>query len=264
MSPALALPAATTIYSYSPYLTVTADAASISSDITFSGYLRYNFLLFKLEDLYFDIDTSLDANVELSAAVTAAYSTTVAYTPTALSYSLVSVPGILTLGPEVTFAIGANITASAAVNVSTTFGLSIADGNVHLDAVNSANSGTSGWTPTYTAAANISANVPAALDPYISLTVELAINLFSGLVDLSTGLTAKPGFNNDFIFSGSEGVSLSGLSSETVKGADGCEQGLELKSAFVFALDAFVTQFYKVQLWTYEKELLDQCFTWLS
>jgi hypothetical protein len=61
------LPADTTLYSFSPYLTVTADTASFSSNVTFSGYLKYNWLTFKLSDLYFDIDVGFASSLELTA-----------------------------------------------------------------------------------------------------------------------------------------------------------------------------------------------------
>lgn len=250
----------TTLYTYSPYLTVTANELELTSAVTFSGYLKYNFLLFKLEDLYFDIDTSIAADFEVTAEVTAAYATTFSYSPATLVYNLVDIPGILELGPSLTFTAGADLSASTAVDITAGAGLTIADGNLHLDALNSENTITSGWVPTYTAFANISGEVAATLDPYVSLTVEIAISVLGGLIDLSTGLVAKPKFENDFILTASEGVSLAGVANITNDGT--CSEGLELKSSFLFTLDAFATQWYSTELYKYQKALLDECFTW--
>jgi hypothetical protein len=222
--------------------------------------LRYNFLLFKLEDLYFDIDVALAADLEITAAVTAAYSTTFGYTPASLTYALIDIPGVLELGPALTFAAGADLAASAAVDVTAGVGIIISDGNVHLDALDKSKTTTSGWVPTYSAFANISGVAEASIDPYISLTVEIAVSVLGGLVDLSTGITAKPKIENDFILTGSGGVSLAGVTDVTSTGT--CAQGLELKSGFVFTIVAFATQWYSTELYKYQKSFLDECFSW--
>jgi hypothetical protein len=260
LNTAIALPAETTLYSYSPYLTVSADTASFSSNLTFSGYLKYNWLAFKLEDLYFDIDADFVADLNLSAEVTSAYTTTFSYTPAALTYSLVSVPGILELGPELTFAIDAEVSASEAVTITTGVSVALEDGNVHLDLLDESSTGTTGWTPTYAASAEISSNATAEFNPTAALTFEIAINFFGGLIDLSTGVTAKPGFNNSFILTTTEGIYLSGVEDLTTAGT--CSDGLELQSNFTFAVEAFATEWWSEEVYAITIPLLDQCYSW--
>lgn len=257
---ALALPSDTTLYTYSPYLTVSADTAAFSSNVTFSGYLNYNWLLFKLEDLYFDIDTAFTADLTLSADVTSAYSTTFSYSPSALTYSLISVPGILSLGPELTFAVDAEVSASEAVTITTSAGIALADGNIHLDLLDEDNTSTTGWVPTYTASAEISGNATAEFNPTAALTVEISILFFGGLIDLSTGLTATPGFENAFTLTATEGVDLNGVEDLTPEGT--CAEGLKLQSNFTFAVDAFATEWYSTELYSVSIPLLDECYSW--
>jgi hypothetical protein len=252
------LPKDTTLFSYAPYLTVAANSADFSAALTFSGYLKYSFLLFKLEELKFDIDTAFDASVTLSASIGAEYNSTFTYAPSALSYSFVNVPGILSLGPAVTFAIGAQVAASAAVDVTTTFSVNLADGNVHVDALDEASSSTSGWVPTYNAAANISTSAEVNINPFVSLTVELAIDILGGLVDLSSGVTAKPTFNNDFLFTAAGGVDLTQVGGLNSSGD--CSQGLAILSDFEFEVDLFVTEFYSTRLYEYRAEIADVCY----
>jgi hypothetical protein len=259
ITPSLSLPADTVLYSYSPYVTVTADTASFTSNVTLSGYLKYNWFLFKMEDLYFDIDAGFTADLAVSAEVTSAYSTTFTYAPTALFYGL-SVPGVLELGPQLQFSVDAEVSASEAVTVTSEVTLAIADGNVHVDLLDESNTGTSGWNPTYTASANISGEVVAELNPTAALTVEIAINFFSGLLDLSTGLTASPGFDNSFILTAAEGIDLNGVQNLTTSGT--CAEGLELASNFTFSVEAFVTEFYSTELYSVELPILDKCFSW--
>jgi hypothetical protein len=260
LSTAIALPSETTLYTYAPYLTVSADAASFSSHVTFSGYLSYNWLTFKVDDLYFDIDAEFTADLTLSADVTSSYSTTFSYSPSDLTYSLISVPGILTLGPELTFAVDAEVSASEAVTITTSAGIALADGNVHLDLLDESNTGTSGWTPTYTASADISGNATAEFNPTAALTVEISILFFGGLIDLSTGVTATPGFDNAFILTAAEGVDLSSVEDLTFSGT--CAEGLELQSNFTFAVKAFATEWWSEEVYGVSVPLLDKCYSW--
>ncbi|ORY10180.1 hypothetical protein BCR34DRAFT_486062 [Clohesyomyces aquaticus] len=255
-----ALPPDTTLYSYPPYLTVAADQAGFNAALTVSGYLKYSFLAFKLEELYFDIDTKFDASVTLTANIAAGYNSTFTYAPSALTYSFVNVPGIISLGPALKFAIGAQVAATGAVDITTDLGISLADGNVHIDALHQPSSKTSGWVPTYKAGANISASVEVDINPFVDLTVELAIEILGGLVDLSSGLTAKSSFTNEFIFTAAEGVDLTGVHGLDPQGK--CSQGLAIQSDFGFEVDLFVTQFYSTKVYEYKADIADVCYSW--
>ncbi|RDW84804.1 hypothetical protein BP6252_02394 [Coleophoma cylindrospora] len=250
----------TVLYQYAPYVTVTADTATVGANVTFSGYFKYNWLLFKVEDLYFDVDTDFSADLALSLDLAASYSTSFAYTAPSLTYSLVSVPGLLTIGPALNFEIGADLSVNAAVDVTTEVGLALTGGSAHLDLLDSASSSTTGWTPEYTASINATGSVEGEVNPYVALTVEVAIDFFSGLVDLSAGLTAQPGLNNTLTLTASGGVDLAGVTGLNSSGT--CSEGLELASEFVFDLDAFATQWYSTTLYSVAIPIVDQCYSW--
>ena len=129
-----------------------------------------------------------------------------------------------------------------------------------MDLLDESNTGTTGWTPTYTASADISGNATAEFNPTAALTVEIAINFFGGLIDLSTGVTAKPGFDNSFILTASEGVNLSGV--ENLSAAGTCSEGLELQSNFTFAVEAFATEWWSEEVYAVTIPLLDKCYSW--
>jgi hypothetical protein len=257
LTPAISLPADTTLYSYPPYLTVTADTASFASNFTFSGYLKYDWLVWSLKDLYFDIDFGFSAALELTAEVAASYNKTFTYAPSSLFYGF-TVPGILTIGPELIFAVDAEVYASAQTTLTTGVEVDLADGNVHVDLLHESNTNTSGWTPTYSANANISGVAEAQINPTAKLTVEIEISIFGGLIDLSTGLTAKPGFTNDFILTGNAGVDLTGY--EDLTNNSTCENGLAIDSEFVFDLSAFATEWYSTDLYSVDLPILKKCF----
>ncbi|KAF2705068.1 hypothetical protein K504DRAFT_440914 [Pleomassaria siparia CBS 279.74] len=253
-------PRNTTLYSSAPYLTIAADSADFGAQLTVSGYLKYSFLQFKLNQLYFDIDAGFDASVTLSASIGAGYNSTFIYAAPELSYQFVNIPGVLTLGPALTFSVGAEVASSAAVNLETTFSVGIADGNVHVDALNKSASSTSGWKPTYYIGSNISSNANVDINPYVSVTVELGIDILGGLVDLSTGLTAKPKFTNEFSL-----TDVAGFNTTAIKGLNSegtCSQGLAVESDFELEVDLFVTQFYRTTLWDYKVDVADVCYTY--
>jgi len=248
----------TTLFSDAPYLTVTADEASFTAAATFSGYLSYNWLTFSLKSLYLDIDTSFSSTLSLTATTDAAYDNTFTYSPSSLFYG-VTVPGVLELGPELTFAVDAEVIASEAVTITTELDIGLTDGNIHIDLLDESDTTTSGWVPTYSVSAEISGQASAEFNPTASLKVEIALVVFGGLIDLSTGLTAKPGFDNSFVLTADEEVDLTG-----VTGTSGgtCGEGLLLKSTFNFELDAFATEWYSTDLYSVSIPIVDECFSW--
>ncbi|TLS30743.1 hypothetical protein PpBr36_03912 [Pyricularia pennisetigena] len=258
-----------TLLDLDPYLEIIADHASFESAVTFSGKLNYDFWAFKLKELYFDLDASFKADVALSASIQAAYSQNFQYAPDELEYTLINVPGVVALGPGVAFGIGVNLSASGAVDVHTALGVAMPKGNVHLDLVNK-DRGTSatGWDPKYTAAANISQKAEVGADVYASVTVSLAVKVLGGLVDLSSGLTAEPRVNNRFSLAGNQQLSVGGSATtkpvgsvlQPVTGQGSCEQGVGIKSDFVFKLKGFITKYWSRDLFGVEVPIANQCY----
>lgn len=260
----------TVLFSDGQYINVTADEAWFSSSITFSGYLKYNFWGFKLEALYFDLDTTFDSAVGLSVDVAAAYSHQLKYAPDELAYSLVSVPGVVQLGPGVAFAVGLDFDVSAAVGVTAGLSVNLPDGNVHLDLLDSSKSSATGWEPKYSSYANITEAADVRVDASADVTVELAIKLLGGLVDLSSGLTATPGFDNHFKLRGEQNLGAAGnFTSAPVASAevpsDGLicaeKNGVELATDFYFNLTAFATKFWSAELYHTRVPLWDLCYS---
>jgi len=90
----------------------------------------------------------------------------------------------------------------------------------------------------------------------------MAINFFGGLVDLSTGITANPGFENNFTLTAAEGLDLSRISNLDSNGV--CGEGLALESDFTFTVGAFVTEWWSKEVYSVELPILDECYSWES
>ncbi|CAK7235586.1 hypothetical protein SBRCBS47491_009344 [Sporothrix bragantina] len=261
ISNSISLPSSSVLYSYAPYTTITADHGSISLSSTLSGSLKYSVSSAKLTQLSVDFDTSLSADLGVTVAVDAPYETTFTYSAPALSYDLVNIPGILTIGPELLFGVGVELGASGAVTVTADVGVAVADGNVHVDFQNSSSSSVSGWAPTYTSTVNITEKAAVTVDPFINLSVELAFNVLGGLLDLGVGLEAQPRFNNDFTLAATQDISPTTVAQPTTSGA--CSQGLEVNSEFVFDLFANVTQFWSDTIYSVTVPIATECYSWL-
>ncbi|KAF4333359.1 isoamyl alcohol [Fusarium beomiforme] len=265
----------TVLFQEQPWVTIKAEKAEFSSTVSFSGRAKYNFWKFKMEHLYFDLDTHFSADVALAADVAAAWSRSILYDPDTLTYTLVEVPGILSLGPGLSFAVGVDVDTSAAVAVRAGAGIAIPAANVHLDFLDSGKNAATGWEPQYTSYANITESVEVGLNASASLTVQLTFKLLGGLVDLSSGLTATPEFVNKFTLdaaqsahASNDGAGVNLLDAEKVAPATtpGSELavvnepkdcGVSFKSDFIFDLEGFATKWWKANLYHVEVPISD-------
>ncbi|KAF5662712.1 hypothetical protein FHETE_7818 [Fusarium heterosporum] len=254
----------TVLFSEEPWVTIKAEQAEFSSTVSFSGYAKYNFWRFKMETLSFDLDTHFSADIALSADVAAAWSKSILYDPDTLTFTVVEVPGILSLGPGISFAIGVDIDTSAAVAVIAGAGIAIPSANVHLDALDSSKNVATGWVPEYTSYANISESVEVGMNTSASLKVQLTFKLLGGLVDLSSGLVATPGFVNKFTADATQSAhaSTSGSGVAITSPPEDC--GISLKSDFVFNLEGFATKWWKANLFSAQVPIVDVCYDFQS
>ncbi|KAJ3956527.1 hypothetical protein N0V92_006933 [Colletotrichum tropicale] len=257
----LALPAATTLFTADPYVAITADEASLSSAMTFSGVLKYSIIPLKVDELALDIDTVFDARLGLTVAATAPYAGNFTYDPEDLAYNFVDIPGIIKLGPALGFAIGVELEADAKATVTTDLGLSFPDAKLHLDLVNSSATAATGWDPVWTAQANITEKAAVGVNPYVELGVQLAFTILGGAIDLSTGVTSHSKLVNDFTLSASQGAGTEGTGIGTDNTA--CAEGFAVKSDFFFSVVGFATQWWSQELYSVEVPVADECYTWL-
>ncbi|EPE02600.1 hypothetical protein F503_06576 [Ophiostoma piceae UAMH 11346] len=251
----------TVLFSEAP-LTLTADKATISASATLSGTIRYSILTFTLKEFTVDFDTSLSTELGLDLVLTGAYNATPKYSAPALEYDVISVPGILTIGPELLFDVGVAVAVDAALAATAKVGASITDGNVHIDVLNQGLTTTSGWVPEFTHSVNISENAHASIDPFVDVTVGIACKILDGLLDLSVALEAQPRFNNEFILAATQSESGNATSTAitTGGGSGSCANGVEVVSDFQFSLIAIVTQFWSDTIYSVNVPVANECY----
>ncbi|TLD33588.1 hypothetical protein PspLS_01674 [Pyricularia sp. CBS 133598] len=257
------IPQGTSIYSFPPYLEVSADTAQITASVTFSGKVDYNVLGGKLNQLYVDVDSNIDAEVGITLAATAEYRDSFTYSPTKLSYMIVDVPGIITLGPELLFAVGLDVDVGAGVTVKGSAGAGLKNGRIHLDFLDMSKTTAQPWQPVHNAQLDLSQKALAKADTWIDVTFQLVVEVLAGVVDLNAGLTARPRFNNEFSFAASQTVNETGGVTQPTDGMV-CAQGLSIKSDFSFSLLAFVSSLWSRTLYSVQVPIADKCYTWLE
>ncbi|PVH79543.1 hypothetical protein DL98DRAFT_460787 [Cadophora sp. DSE1049] len=245
-------------------LTITATDTSLTGSLDLAGHISFNFWKFKFTKFYFDLDLSASAATNIDVEVTASYDDSIyTYSPLDLTIAAFSIAGILSIGPQISFELGVEVSAEGSVGISTELTASLADGVVHLDLLDSTSSYTSGWTPTFTHDTNITAAIESQVNPYVKLTAEIGANLLNGLIDLSAGISLKPEIlnvfdvNADFEISNTNNVTFPVSTNAT------CANGLWFASSFVFDVTAFVTSLYTVTLYEYTAPIYESgCWSW--
>jgi hypothetical protein len=257
----------TTIFTDGKYIDIAAEEAWFSTKLTFSGKLKYNFWGFKVQQLYFDLDAEFGSSAVVSAQIQAAFKEAVQYKPDDLAYSLIDVPGIVSLGPGLAFGLHVNVEASAAVDLYAGVDVSLPAGSVHVDFLDGFKTTTSGWEPEYNSFVNASQSADVSLEVGADLSVMLQFKLLGGLVDLSSGFTASPGFDNTFKLRGEQEASVNGTLKGISAGLDvprdaiSCADtnGVEFVSDFLFSLKAFATKWWEKELYAVRVPIVDYC-----
>ncbi|KAI6779861.1 uncharacterized protein J7T54_001949 [Emericellopsis cladophorae] len=257
----------TTLFTDGEFIDITAEEAWFSSKLTLSGKLKYSFWGFKLQELYFDLDAAFDSSAVVSASVQAAFQEAVQYQPDDLAFSFIDVPGVVSLGPGLAFGLYVNVEASAAVDLYAGVDFSLPTGNVHLDMLDGFKTTTSGWEPDFDTFANASQSADVALDVGADLSVMLSFKLLGGLVDLSSGFTASPEFENSFHLRGAQDAAVSGNEKGMSGGVDipkdaiSCADtnGLEFVSDFLFSLKAYATKWWEQDLYSVRVPVVRYC-----
>lgn len=264
--PAESFALSTTIDGITPSLSIEASGAELSGSFAMSGHATWTWYKFAFTDFYIDVDLAVSAGLDVAVNASVAYDSDVyTYSPGTLSISAFSIPGILTVGPTLAFSLGVEVAVSGEVEIEANMTASITDGNVHLDLVDSSLTTTSGWTPVYTYSTNITAAVEAQVNPYVTVTAEIAVDFLSGLLNLSSGVTAEVELLN--VFDIEAEISLSNTLGVVIPTStnDTCINGLWYDSSLEFVVTGFVTEFYSATIYEVNVPIYDTgCWTFAA
>jgi hypothetical protein len=217
------------------------DQVLVESDLHIKGQFGFNFLKFKASKATIDIDYYGATNLNVSTSVNAAFSSDIYnYSPFTASVSAFSIPGILDVGPIAAFTVGIEFAASGTVDATLGLKSEIANGQVHLDLLDSSSSSSSGWKPVTTVSSDVAAEVSLQLNPYLDLNLALGVKVFKNAIDLTAGFDVKPQIINafsadlDFAYASKSGVVFNKPDGAT------CPNGAWFASSFNMDVIAYV------------------------
>ncbi|KAI3399309.1 hypothetical protein diail_7264 [Diaporthe ilicicola] len=246
------------------YVKVQLNEAEINNSVTYAGHVKWE--LFKgVTEFTIDIDKSIVHHANLTIEIAGVHDQSWSWSPAGLTYSMIDIPGILSLGPSAGVSIGGEVTAKAGGAVTVDLTSATPNGSIHLDMVDWSQSTSYGWTTERQATYNATETARLTLKPFIDFTVEFACELFGGLLDLSTGVTAEPSF--PFVTTATATATQYHNATGGVaypNSTEACANGLGEEIDFEFAIKAFATQFLKVTLYDYKVELFKGCLNWLN
>lgn len=251
-----------TLWKDEPYFSLTCDRASAFAEMTLSAYIEFSWGII-LEELSFDLSFQAGAELIVTAEATAEYDERHAYQPDDLVWDIVNVPGWVLIGPALKFAIGAEVKASADVEVTAAQSVSLPDATLHLNALSWDETTSSGWdNPIFEANLTMSEKAELEINPFVDVGIEIKCEILSGALDLSGGVIAKSKFNNKITINGDQHIDESGNFSQPVEG-EGCEQGVQVQSDFEFNLDAFGTQWWSDTIYAVTVPITEECYSWV-
>jgi hypothetical protein len=229
-------------------LEIDVYSSTVTGTVELSGGIDYNKSTAAVTSAYVEFDLSLTGDLDIQAFAKASYSTDAwDYTLSDISVSVINIDDIITIGPTLEVSLGVEFAVTGEANVTADVTVELSDGKVYLDFLESSGSYASGWTPTYTADANLTTEVDAELNPYVEVELSIGIDILD-ILGLSAGIEAKAEIVNefsvdsDFSLSSSTGVALA-------NGTGTCSNGYWYACDFVFEIIAFVTDLYSDTLY---------------
>lgn len=117
------------------YVKVALNEAYVNNSVRYSGHTKWE-LLHGVTEFYLDVDKSIQHYADMDVTVKAPWSTSWTWSPATLSYSVIEVPGIISLGPSAGISFGGSISADVAVAITGDFTSKIPHGTTHVDLVN--------------------------------------------------------------------------------------------------------------------------------
>lgn len=253
-----------TLYEFQNVVTLTATKATANVTINLAGYLDFDIWRRKFDALYVDIDAQADATLQLDLEASAEYANSFVF-DVGYDYHVVNLPGVMTFGPEISLAVGADLEMAASVSAGLDLGVTLPGSKLHLDLIGDTTEAKDWVEPTYHADLTLNGEASVNIAPFVSVTVEIDFNILDGLLDLTTGITPKVKFPTSAKLDATQVVEpVNGTVVIGPPAEDGtCKNGVKVDSGFEFTLNAFVTQFWEKIVYTHAVPFVEECYSWV-
>jgi hypothetical protein len=234
-----------------PGLTIHANQATLDAAITIDGLIVYNAETKTASSVGIDIALALDSTLNTFTSAAGSFLRNVyTYKWNPIASAGFSIPGILDVGPLVDLNVGVDMGMNGTANVSSNMTMA-ANGLFHLDLLNMTDSSARTVAPTATSTSSMDTAADMQLNPFVGAEVGVTLNLFEGLLDLSSWLGTRATV-----------VNVMNVDAEMVVGPDGnvtmvppangtsaCENGYWFTSDFWFNVTARMTALMTMDLY---------------
>jgi hypothetical protein len=239
-------------------LTIHANEATLDAAVTIDGIIAYNIETKTATTLGLDIAVALDSTLSLSVSAAGSFLRNVyTYRWSPVAAAGFSIPGILTVGPMLDLNVGVDLGMNGTAEVSSNMTMAT-NGLFHLDLLNMTDSSASGVAPTATTTSRLDTAADVQLDPFVGAEVGVTVNLFEGLLDLSSGLAARATVVNVFNVDADMVVADDGNVTlvPPADGSGGCKNGYWFTSDFWFNVTARMTALFTADLYHLDMPLI--------
>lgn len=207
-------------------------------------------------EVYLETNTTSDLVLDLDFSVP--YNTTFSHTEAIETY-IVDIPGVLSFGPQISFEIGAAVSADAGVDVVLDLSSALQDGTFTLDYTGNV-SAAGNWEPTFDISVTISEGAAVSVVPFVTSSFALDFEILGGAYNVSGGIAPSSQWPTEIALAAEQGV---GKRTDAAAASTGCENGFSVESDFNFSLYAFVTGKWNDEyLYNTTVAILDECLSW--
>ncbi|XP_044715149.1 uncharacterized protein HRG_11417 [Hirsutella rhossiliensis] len=152
-------------------VSLVADHLHIEAGVTFSGKIKMKW--FSVTECWFDMSGHAALDLGLQLQLMAQFQETISKSTSPLTFPLLAVPGIITVGPAVQFGVGMDIAAIAALTAEANVKLDFPNAQWHVDLVDGEKSKSEGFTPNTEANVKLGGRASLLMDPFIDFRKEV-------------------------------------------------------------------------------------------
>lgn len=153
----------------------------------------------------------------LELGIVATYSNTWSYEKEIANVPLspLSIPGVLTIGPQIVLSAGGGLTVSALGQLLAGTELDWPAIQANIDIASPGSSSASGFTPNFTPVFDVVGSISATADAYLTVSVGFGIDILTGTISKQVALVEKPDIS---ITAATSFSAVTGLGSDTCDG----------------------------------------------
>ncbi|RHZ64377.1 hypothetical protein CDV55_106433 [Aspergillus turcosus] len=232
-------------------LTIHANSATLDAAMTIDGVVAYNAETRTATSAGIDIALALDSALNISTSAAGSFLRNVyTYRFSPIESAGFSIPGILNVGPLLDLNIGVDMGMNGTAEATSNMTMATS-GLFHLNLLNMTDSTARTVAPTTTSTSSMDTAANMQMNPFVGAEVGVTLDLFDGLLDLSSWLGTRGSVVNvmnvdaDMVVDPDGNVTMV----PPANGTSGCQNGYWFTSDFWFNVTARMTAMFPMDLY---------------